>query len=50
MNFGKRDYSPLEQIIADKKNFNREFMHFGKRSGGMGGEPFGREFMHFGKR
>jgi hypothetical protein len=47
MPFGKRDVSLYEEpLLADKKNFNREFMHFGKRVA----QPFARDFMNFGKR
>ncbi|TKR60633.1 hypothetical protein L596_027853 [Steinernema carpocapsae] len=47
---------------AEKRNFDREFMHFGKRSDAAGfdrnfmnfgkrsGNEFDRQFMHFGKR
>ncbi|CAD5223219.1 unnamed protein product [Bursaphelenchus okinawaensis] len=33
--------------VDDKRNFDREFMHFGKRAAN---EDFGRAFMPFGKR
>ncbi|KAH7704993.1 AF17 protein [Aphelenchoides avenae] len=46
MPFGKR-FVPLEDVLLDKKNFNRDFMHFGKRAGA---DDFERNFMSFGKR
>jgi len=46
--------SPVYSSVGDKRDFNREFMHFGKRAAGnfyeLDDGDFNRAFMPFGKR
>lgn len=49
MSFGKRQIPLREIIAADKKDFDREFLHFGKR-GADSAPNFERDFMAFGKK
>ncbi|VDK26282.1 unnamed protein product [Anisakis simplex] len=66
MNFGKRALGPNMRFLGDlyddyrqKRDFDRDFMHFGKRSAAdrwpyqgadKRDEAFSRDFLSFGKR